>query len=71
MPVPGVRQEATTSDGEPSATGSGHGLRIQRLGCAVQITMTAANEYLAIELFDRLAKSAAKGSVKLDFGCLD
>ncbi len=63
-----VRQEATASVGEPRAATRGHGLGIQRIGCAVQVTVTAANEYLAIELYDRLIQAARDGSVRLDLG---
>ncbi len=47
---------------EPSA----HGLAIRRSGCAVQITVAASNEYLAMELYDRLVKAAEAGSLCLD-----
>ena len=45
---------------------SAHRLSIRRSGCAVQITVSASNEYLAMELFDRFVKAADGGSLSLD-----
>lgn len=60
----------TVSEGECRAIVPQPTLRIQRNGCAVQIAMTAGDEYLAIEMFDRLIAAARRGSVRLDIGCL-
>ncbi len=41
-------------------------LGIQRRGTLVYISLESINEYTAIELFERLVKSAKSGTLKLD-----
>lgn len=52
--------------GNRPATSVGYSLGIRRSGCSVEITVTAGSEYLAIELFDRLMRSAQSGSLSLE-----
>ncbi len=64
-----VRQEAPSpANGGYGAAPIGYSLGIRRVGCAVHITLTAANEYLAIELFDHLVESAQGGHLRLEVG---
>lgn len=60
------REAPAPQNGNASAPALGYSLGIQRLGSTVHVTLTAGNEYLAIELFDRLVESAQAGQLRLD-----
>ncbi len=65
----GSRLEPETSQGpgavrQPAA--GGYGVAVRRSGKAVEITLTANDEYASIELYDSLVQSIKKGKLRLE-----
>jgi hypothetical protein len=44
----------------------GYGVAVRRTGKAVEITLTANDEYAGIELYDSLVQSIKKGQLRLE-----
>lgn len=44
----------------------GYGVAVRRTGKAVEITLTANDEYAGIELYDSLVESIKKGQLRLE-----
>ena len=63
------RLEPETSqvpDGARQAAVGGYGVAVRRNGKAVEITLTANDEYAGIELYDSLVQSISNGRLRLE-----
>ncbi len=61
--------EPETSQGPGAARQpavGGYGVAVRRIGKAVEITLTANDEYAGIELYDSLVQSIEKGQLRLE-----
>ncbi len=57
---------AQVGPGSHSAMTKGYKIGIRRDGHAVEITLTAGDDYASIELYDSLVQSAKAGSLRLE-----
>ena len=48
------------------AAAGGYGVAVRRTGKAVEITLTANDEYAGIQLYDSLVQSISKGRLRLE-----
>ena len=53
-------------DAAPQTAVGGYGVAVRRTGKAVEITLTANDEYAGIELYDSLVQSISKGRLRLE-----
>lgn len=61
-------EPAKISDRASQPLTGGYTVAIRRIGPAVEITLTANNEYSGMELYDRLVQSLKNGSLHLELG---
>lgn len=54
----------------PQAVAGGYTIGIRRTGTSVQITLTSANEYASMELYDSLVQSVERGCLRLELKLL-
>ena len=65
----GPPQEHLQATGTASPIGAdGHTIGIRRTGLVVEITLTSANEYASIELYELLVRSAERGALHIELG---
>jgi hypothetical protein len=57
---------AQVTDTTSQAAASGYKVAIRRNGQAVEITLTAADDYASMELYDSLVQSTKKGRLCLE-----
>ena len=53
-------------DAARQGTVGGYGVAVRRTGKAVEITLTASDEYAGIQLYDSLVQSISQGRLRLE-----
>ena len=61
----GPAQPTPASSPAPQA-GAGYRVALRRNGPAVEITLTASNDYASMELYDRLLQSVKSGHLRFE-----
>ncbi len=52
----------------PRPPRSGFSVGVNRQGCVVHLSLTAGDEYGAVELYEHFVQSLAKGRLRLEIG---
>jgi hypothetical protein len=59
-------ETSQVSDSARQAAVGGYGVAVRRTGKAVEITLTANDEYAGIQLYDSLVQSISNGRLRLE-----